>query len=171
MENRKNYNNAIIASGNNAIADGSVWVQGGKNNSLVGCAFECLVKQECIGNRFKGISKGKTDVNFCGRRHEIKTNCGGYENIAKADYVIYAIIDKTDRLDSDFVLNFSNVIPSQDFIEFLESDSRNTKMNGNRKMIQNIKANKSLRARFEEFIWNYPSLQEYLEELKEEGLR
>lgn len=166
----KDYNNAIVNYGNNAIKSGEVWKQGGKDNCAAGNAFEVVAKQVCIGNRFKGVSKGKTDVHFCGRHHEIKTNSGSYGNFFSADYVIYCIIEKTDELTHDFALDFSNVIPAQEFIEFLESDKRNTKMNGNRKMIQNI-ANPRLKERIQDFVWSYPSLREYLDELEVEGLR
>ena len=170
MSNRE-YNNAIINYGNNAIKSGEVWIQGGKDNCAAGNAFEVVAKQVCIGDRFKGVSKGKTDVTFCGRHHEIKTNSGSYGNFFMADYVIYCIIEKTDELTHDFALDFSNVIPAQDFIEFLESDKRNTKRNGNRKMIQNIAGNPRLKERVQDFVWNYPSLREYLDELEAEGLR
>lgn len=167
----KEYNDAIITHGNNAIKSGEVWKQGSKENCAAGNGFEVVAKQVCIGNRFKGISKGKTDVRFCGRHHEIKTNAGSYGNFFEADYVIYCIIEKTDELTHDFALDFSNVIPAQDFIDFLEGDKRNIKKNGSRKMIQNINANPRLKERVQAFVWDYPSLREYLDELEAEGLR
>lgn len=161
----KEYNDAIIEHGNNALKNGSVWVQGGKDNCAAGNAFEIAVKQAMNGNKFKGISKAKNDTKKNGLTYEIKSNCGSIDNIAKADFVIYAIIEKTDIIDEDFVLNYANVIPATEFIEYLENDNL-VKMNGNRRMIQNFKTSQKRRARFEEFLWEYPSLQEYLDGLQ-----
>ena len=161
----ENYNNAIINYGKNALKNGSGWVQGGKDNCAAGNAFEIAVKQAMNGNKFRGISKAKNDVKKYGITYEIKSNCGSIDNIIKADFVIYAIIEKTDIIDEDFVLNYANVIPSTEFIEYLENDNL-VKMNGHRRMIQNFKTSQKRRARFEEFLWEYPSLQEYLEGLQ-----
>jgi hypothetical protein len=164
MSNRE-YNNAIINYGNNAIKSGAVWVQGGKDNCAAGNAFEIAVKQVMNGNKFKGVSKAKNDATKNGFTYEIKSNCGSIDNIVKADFVIYAIIEKTDIIDEGFVLNYANVIPAGDFIEYLENDNL-VKMNGHRRMIQNFKTSQKRRAKFEEFLWEYPSLQEYLEGLQ-----
>ena len=161
----KEYNNAIINYGNNALKNGSVWVQGGKDNCAAGNAFEIAVKQAMNGNKFKGISKATNDTKKNGLTYEIKSNCGSIDNIAKADFVIYAIIEKEDIINEDFVLTYANVIPSEDFINYLEEDNL-VKMNGHRRMIQNFKTSQKRRAKFEEFLWEYPSLQEYLEGLQ-----
>ena len=167
MENKKNYNNAIIANGNNAIANGSMFERGNANNGAGGNAFEVACKQVLYGNRFKGISKANgTDAKSNGYMYEVKTNCGGLNGIEKNDFVIYAIIEQGDIITTEFAQVNSFVIPANEFMEGLNELGLIRTKDGNRITIQSFKNSKKKYEALLDWLYNYPNLAEHLEGLQ-----
>lgn len=165
--NNKNYNNAIIDNCNNAIANGSMFERGNANNCAGGNAFEIACKQVMNGNKFKGVSKANgTDAKSKGYKYEIKTNCGGLNNIEKNDFVIYAIIEKGDEITTEFASNQSFVIPANEFMEGLNELGLIRTKDGNRTTIQSFKNSKKKYEALFDWLYNYPNLAEHLEGLQ-----
>ena len=129
-----------------------------------GKAFEINVKLVLNGNRgnsSKVSAKGKTDVQYHGKKLEIKSNCGELEKIVKNDFVVYTM---------DNVRDFQNperaaVIPANEFFQMMEKLGlvREKKTTGGyiKTTIQSYKNSKRKTAALAEALAKYPTLEQW----------
>lgn len=164
---RKRAHNArIILNGLQALADGSAWEQGGKNNHCVGDAVEKIVNyyfcknRQCVG---KSKAKGR-DFTFQKVNYEVKQNQGNITYIENSQYICYGVIYPEDSILEGFIENSFVVIPTDDFLEnsksILNHVSRN---NGTQLYLQVFKNSKKKTAAWLDYLCGFPTIREWYE--------
>ena len=131
-----------------------------------GKAFEINVKRALNGGRgnsSKVSAKGKTDVQYHGKKLEIKSNCGELEKISKNDYVVYSM-DNMAEFDKPW---YASVIPADEFFQMMESLGlvREKKTTGGyiKTTIQSYKNSKKKTLALRVALAKYPTLVDWME--------
>lgn len=131
-----------------------------------GKAFEINVKLTLNGNRGNSgrvSAKGKIDVQYKGKKLEIKSNCGELEKIAKNDFVIYTMDNERDFQSPER----ASVIPADEFFQMMESLGlvREKKTTGGyiKTTIQTYKNSKKKTAALATALANYPTLGDWMQ--------
>lgn len=131
-----------------------------------GKAFEINVKRALNGGRgnsSKVSAKGKTDVQYHGKKLEIKSNCGELEKISKNDYVVYTM-DNVAEFDKPW---YASVIPADEFFQMMEDLGlvREKKTTGGytKTTIQTYKNSKKKTLALRVALAKYPTLVDWME--------